>query len=59
MLTKKKYPRFLLMLGILLVGTLIISACGSQQTPAATVDEAVAMEEILEPTIEGVNGSAC
>ena len=52
MLTKKKYPRFLLMLGILLVGTLIISACGSQQTPAATVDEAAAMEEILEPTVE-------
>ena len=52
MLTKKKYPRFLLMLGILLVGTLIISACGSQQTPAATVDEAAAADEIPEPALE-------
>jgi hypothetical protein len=52
MLTKKKYPRFILMLGLLLLGTLFISACSSQQTPAATEEQAAAMEEILEPTIE-------
>jgi len=54
MMMKRKFPRLILMLGILLVGTLFISACSSQQTPAATEEEAAAMEDILEPTIEVV-----
>ena len=54
MLMKRKFPRLILMLCILLVGTLFISACSSQQTPAATEEEAAAMEDILEPTIEVV-----
>ena len=54
MMMKRKFPRLTLMLGILLAGTLFISACSSQQTPAATEEEAAAMEDILEPTIEVV-----
>ena len=53
MLMKRKFPLLTLMLGILLVGTLFISACSSQQTRAATEEEAT-IEEILEPTIEVV-----
>jgi len=52
MLKKKKIPRFILMVGILLVGTLFVSACGSQQTPAPTEQEAAAEDEISEPALE-------
>ena len=52
MLKKKKFSRFILMVGILLIGTLIISACGSQQTPAATEEEAAVSDESPEPALE-------